>query len=144
MKILLGNFSLAAGDAESPEDLRIDGRREVQTATFLRAVGAAVLARGNRLCTVSFAITREHASYGAAESFLFSHAATLPASGAVRFICEDQDGAQVQYTALAAVATDQGRQLGVTTTHRYQLICGSLTGGSVALDAGVVDGFAAL
>ena len=134
MKILLGNFSLAAGGAESPEDLRVEGRREVQAVALLRAASAAVLPRGNRLNAISFTITREHASYGEAEGFLFAHAATLPASGTVSFFCEDLGGAQVLYTAeAAAIRSDFGAQRGITTTHRYQILCGPITGGSVGL-----------
>ncbi len=133
MKILLGNFSLAAGGTESPEDLRIEGRREVQAVALLRAASAAVLPRGNRLVTVSFTVTREHASYGDAESFLFAHAATLPASGTVSFFCEDADGGQTLYTAgAAAVRSDLGTQRGITTRHTYQLACGPLTGGQIS------------
>ena len=111
MQIFIGNFPLAAGGDEAPENLRINGRRQVQTAGFLRAAGAGVFARGDRVNTISFAVTREHASYGAAEGFLFSHAATLPAGGALAVICEDAGGAQVRYTARAsAVTADEGTQ----------------------------------
>lgn len=134
MKILLGNFSLAAGGAESPEDLRIEGRREVQTVALLRAADSLVLARGNRQLSVSFSVTREHRTYGAAEGFLLAHAATLPTGGTVTFVCEDAHGAQVRYTAqAAAVRSDLGTQRGVTTTHAYLLLCGPISGGSVGL-----------
>ena len=134
MKILIDNFSLAAGGTESPEDLRIEGRREVQAVALLRAATATVLPRGNRLNTISFTITREHDTYGDAESFLFAHAATLPASGTVSFYCEDLGGAQVLYTAqAAAIRSDLGTQRGVTTRHAYVVACGPLTGGSVGL-----------
>ena len=137
MKILLNQFSLAAGGDQSPENLRINGQRQVQTAGFLRAASTGVFARGDRVNTLSFAITREHASYGAAESFLFAHAATLPASGTLTAICEDAGGAQVRYTAQAsAIRADRGTQRGVTTTHVYTLVCGAITGGDLAIRAG--------
>ena len=135
MKILLDHFSLAAGDDESPENLRVNGKRQVQTAGFLRAASAGVYARGERVNTISFAITREHGSYGAAESFLFSHAATLPASGTFTALCEDAGGAQVRYvrTRLRRHGTDEGTQRGVTTTHVYTLVCGAIVGGELNL-----------
>ena len=134
MKILLDHFSLAAGGDESPENLRVNGKRQVQTAGFLRAASAGVYARGERVNTISFAITREHGSYGAAESFLFSHAATLPASGTFIALCEDAGGAQVRYVAHAsAVTADEGTQRGVTTTHVYTLVCGAIVGGELNL-----------
>ncbi len=136
MKILIDNFSLTAGGDGSPENLRLNGQREVQTAAFLRAAGAGVFARGDRVNTISFAVTREHASYGAAEGFLFSHAATLPASGALTAICEDARGAQVCYAAQAsAVRADEGTQRGITTTHVYTLVCGAIRGGELTMKA---------
>ena len=134
MKILLDHFSLAAGGDESPENLRVNGRRQVQTAVFLRAASAGIYARGERVNTITFAVTREHASYGAAESFLFSHAATLPAAGALTLLCEDAGGAQVRYVARAsAVTADEGTQRGVTTTHVYTLVCGAVVGGELEI-----------
>ena len=106
----------------------------MQTATFLRAADAGVFARGDRVNTISFAVTREHASYGAAEAFLFSHAATLPAGGVLTAICEDASGAQVSYAAQAsAVTADEGTQRGTTTTHVYTLVCGAIRGGELNL-----------
>ena len=106
MQILIGNFSLTAGGDGSPENLRVNGQRQVQTAAFLRTASAGVFARGDRVNTVSFATTREHASYGA----------------------------QVSYAAQAsAVAADEGTQQGVTTTHVYTLVCGAIRGGELNL-----------
>lgn len=137
MQIFIGNFSLAAGDGESPENLSINGKRQVQTAGFLRAADAGIFARGDRVNTISFAVTREHASYGAAEGFLFSHAAALPAGGMLTVICEDASGAQVRYAAQAsAVTADAGTQRGVTTTHVYTLVCGAICGGELGLRGG--------
>ena len=134
MKIFLDQFCLAAGGDESPENLRVNGQRQVQTADFLRAADAGVFARGGRVNTLSFGITREHASYGAAESFLFAHAAVLPASGTLVVICEDAGGPQVRYAAhAAAVRTDEGTQRGITTTHVYTIVCGTITGGELKL-----------
>ena len=133
MKIFLDQFSLAAGGDESPENFRVHGQSAVQTAGFLRAASAGVFARGGRVNTLSFAVTREHASYGAAEAFLFSHAATLPASGTLTAVCEDAGGAQVRYVAqAAAIRTDEGTQRGITTTHVYTVVCGAITGGELA------------
>lgn len=132
MRILLDNFYLAAGGGESPVGLSIDGNQPVQISRLLHAATASVAALGGRVHTITFAVTREHPSHGAAEGFLFAHAATLPESGAATFLCEDVDGPQVRYAAaVAAVTVDHGTQNGNHTTHRYTLVCGGITGGEL-------------
>ena len=130
MKIFIDQFCLADGGEESPKSLSVNGQQAVQSATALGSTTADVYPRGNRVNTVVFAVTREHASEAAAQAFLFHHAATLPSGGDVTFLCEDADGETVRYTAAAsAVASDQGSQIGVTSTHRYTLVCGEISGG---------------
>ena len=132
MKILIDNFCLAAGGGESPAGLSINGRQPVQISRGLHAANATVLPLGGRTNTIAFSVTREHPSHGAAEGFLFAHAATLPESGTATFLCEDVDGPQVQYTAVAAAITaDDGTQNGANTTHQYTLVCGAITGGEL-------------
>ncbi len=132
MRIFIDHFCLAAGGGESPAALSINGSQPVQISRGLHAAAANVLPLGGRVNTLSFAVTRAHASHGAAEGFLFAHAATLPESGHATFLCEDVDGPQVQYAAAAAAITaDHGTQNGNHTTHRYTLVCGALTGGEL-------------
>lgn len=132
MQVFIDQFCLSRGGDESPKDLSISGQNAVQGAPLLRSATAAVLPRGNRAVTLEFAVTRQHPSYGAAEGFLFAHAATLPASGTLTFLCEDADGGAVRYTAeAAAVVSDLGTQLGVNTTHQYRLRCGAIRGGEL-------------
>ena len=130
MKIFLDQFCLSDGGGESPTNLSINGRQAVQSVPLLRGDVADVYPRGNRVNTVAFTVTREHASDAAAEAFLFRHAAALPAGGSLTFLCEDTDGDTVRYTAdTAAVASDQGTQQGIITTHRYTVVCGPISGG---------------
>lgn len=130
MRIFLDQFCLSNGGDESPQGLNVNGRHQVQSAALLRSATAAVYQRGNRVNTLTFAVTRDHASAGAAAAFLFRHAATLPASGDLTFLCEDADGGTVRYSAAAsAVASDQGAQANATTTHRYTVLCGPIRGG---------------
>lgn len=134
MKITLGNFSLADGGDASPEDLRVNGSYQVQTGQFLRGSVVSLFPRGNQANTITFACTREHASYAAAQAFLFTHAATLPTSGTVTFTSEDWEGGVTAYTAVAAaISGREGSQAGVTTRHQYTILCGALTGGSLGL-----------
>ena len=134
MKIFIDQFCLSNGGDESPNGLSINGQQLVQSTALLQSATAAVTPRGNRVNTIGFAVTREHASHGAAEGFLFFHAVILPASGNVTFLCEDVDGSVVRYTAAgAAVASDKGTQLGITTTHQYTLVCGAIGGGELAV-----------
>ena len=132
MKIFIDQFCLSNGGEESPKVLSINGQQRVQGVPLLRGSVAVVYARGNRVNTVAFSVTREHPSPGAAEGFLFLHAATLPTSGALTFLCEDAEGAAVRYTAAAsAVASDKGTQLGLVTTHQYTVVCGAIRGGEL-------------
>ena len=133
MKILIDDFCLAAGGGESPEGLSINGSQPAQISRLLHAANASVLPLGGRVNTIAFAVTREHASNGAAAGFLFAHAATLPESGDATFLCEDAAGPQVEYAAAAAAVTaDQGTQNGNRTTHKYTLVCGAITGGELS------------
>ena len=133
MKIFIDQFCLSNGGDESPRGLSLNGKQAVQSVPLLRGDAADVYPRGSRVNTVAFAVTREHASVAAAEGFLFLHAATLPSGGSLTFLCEDVDGETVRYTADAsAVASDQGTQLGATSTHRYTLVCGPISGGELA------------
>ena len=130
MKIFIDQFCLADGGEESPKNLSINGQQAVQSVAALGSTTVDVYPRGNRVNTLVFTVTREHASDAAAQGFLFHHAATLPSGGDVTFLCEDANGEVVRYTAAAsAVASDQGSQLGVTSTHRYALVCGVISGG---------------
>ena len=132
MKIFIDEFCLTNGGEESPTGLSINGQQRVQSVASLRGSVADVYPRGNRVNTVTFAITRTHASPGAAEGFLFFHAATLPASGGLTFLCEDAEGAAVRYTAAdAAVAADKGTRAGLATTHQYTVVCGTISGGEL-------------
>ncbi len=132
MKIFIDNFCLAAGGGESPEGLGINGSQPAQISRVLHAASAVVVPLGGRVNTITFAVTREHASQGAAAGFLFAHAATLPESGNATFLCQDADGPEVQYAAAAAAITaDHGTQNGNHTTHRYTLMCGAITGGEL-------------
>ncbi len=132
MRVFIDQFCLSNGDDESPKGLTINGKQQVQSVPLLRAAAAGVYPRGNRINTVTFAVTREHASHGAAEGFLFFHAARLPASGNLTFLCEDVDGGAVCYRAeAAAVSSDKGSQLGMTTTHQYTVVCGVISGGEL-------------
>ena len=130
MKIFIDQFCLADGGENSPKNLSINGQQAVQSVAALGSTTVDVYPRGNRVNTVAFAVTRAHASDAAAQGFLFHHTATLPSGGTVSFLCEDANGETVRYTAAAsAVARDQGTQLGVTSTYRYTLVCGAISGG---------------
>ena len=133
MRILIDNFCLAAGGAESPGELSIDGKQPVQISRLLHAADANVLPLGGRVNTIAFSVTREHGSHGAAEGFLFAHAATVPESGQATFLCEDLEGPLVQYVAAAAaVSADLGTRNGNLTTHKYTLVCGAISGGELS------------
>lgn len=81
MKIKLGSVWLAETGALAVSGLRLDQVRSVQTADYIGAAFSAAFPRGNKRHTVSFQVTRIHASIADAQRFVFDHPATVPESG---------------------------------------------------------------
>lgn len=125
------DFVLVAGVAETAlmEDLKINHQRVVQVGEFLRALTAQPFARGNRKTTMSWSITREHADFRAAEQFLLSHSAEIPASGTLMLIAEGS-GQKTYKLSNAELQTHESKRIGVTTLHTYTFIGGDFSEGT--------------
>jgi hypothetical protein len=69
-----------------PRELRVAGPVEAQQAKFFRGAAGKVWNRGNRLVSVSWSVTRELASVGAAEEFCVEHVATVKREHTIAFV----------------------------------------------------------
>jgi hypothetical protein len=110
--------TLAGTAREAENDFALSFADQVQVAALFRAVKAKIFHRGNRVYSVGWSTTRQHASESAAESFLINHAeAITPATGTLTFTKED---ATTWTLNPAVVAIAGSRRIGLTTTHSYQ------------------------
>jgi hypothetical protein len=117
-------FELAAGGIESPADLKINGQRNTQPFFGLRAVAAKYIDRLNARNTISFKITRLHASIDAAQTYMLLHQSTVPGGGTVSFYSES--GSKFTMTDSVLQVVDQNH-LGKTTFHNYSLVGGVIS-----------------
>lgn len=125
-----GDVTLAdtsAGDIIDQE--RINGERAVQMAELLRAVSAQPLNRGQSRVTLSFRVTRLHATVDDARGFLYDHALALAAEAAttITFTRTVGEVDQVQTLNDALVRMEEGSRSGLTTYHLYTIIGGYFT-----------------
>ncbi len=110
--------ALAGTGRQGDAELTLSFADQVQVAPLLRALKAKVFHRGNRVYSVGWSTTREHATTQAAEDFLITHAeAITPATGTLTFTKAD---ATTWTLNPAVVAISSSRRIGVTTIHTYQ------------------------
>lgn len=117
-QIQYGSIWLATGGRESPAGFQINGQQTVQIAPILRSATAGVYGRGNKYLTITFNITRQHASVAAAQTFLWTHALTLPKSGTAVFYQDNEDTVVVADAVLTAF---EQSYTGRSTKHIYTL-----------------------
>lgn len=110
--------TLAGTAREAETDFALSFADQVQVAGLLRALKAKIFHRGNRVYSVGWTTTRQHATTQAAEDFLITHAeAITPATGTLTFTKAD---ASTWTLNPAVVAISASRRIGVTTIHTYQ------------------------
>lgn len=128
MKILIDQFVLAAGDAESPSGLKINGKIVAEIAPRLRAMAVRAFDRANLQTSITFKITREHADTRICEAFILRHAVELPRSGLVKFSAADTRGGESDFfLADAVIESDEGEQIGATSIHTYTILGGAIS-----------------
>lgn len=118
-------FELAGHGHTSPADLRINGELVAETAEYLRATVVDVFNRGNRRTSVTFSVTREHASVEAAQLYLLRHEVNVPRSGLVTFEAEQARGSLWMYDAV--LNTVSSSHVGATTLHSYSILGGEIS-----------------
>ena len=128
MKIKINEFWLCEDGQLAPNSLRINGRRQIQIAQFLRAAVGKPLNRKNTITTISFSVVREHASARVAEGYMLQHEAEIPEDGIVTFFCPDENEAEdIFFFDAGVLDTTEASQIGVSTEHSYTLIGGRVT-----------------
>lgn len=130
MKIKINNTWLASGGRESPSDLTVNGQRIVEGVPLARALAQRTANRGNAATTVSFTITRQHATVATAELFTLVHFGQLPAEGNVTFLLGEVAEETAVVLAGAVLEAVPRRHNGVTTITTYTLRGGLPTDGS--------------
>ena len=124
------SFDLIAGlgESEFDEDFKINGQRVVQIGEYLRAENSRPFNRGNRKTTVSWAATKEHGSFAAAEAFLLEHETDIPDVGAL--VCIAEGSGQTSFVLSdAQLQTHDGSRIGVSTLHKYLFVGGRFSRG---------------
>lgn len=128
MKISIGETLVIEGGIDSPEDMSGAVQDKIQLAAFLRAKWGKAWNRGGTILQFSFAKTRDHADFRAAELFLFQHIRDLPRKGLIYLDCQGPGGAETRLTLTdGALAITGFKQIGKTTIHNYQIIGGILS-----------------
>jgi len=130
MIIQFGKIDLARGLAhrESPERLRIETGRAVQTTETLRGSVARVIDRGNRRTELRFRVTRRHASAEAASTYALTHAAALAQAAGPLVLTSEDGGARARHIlGDAAVREVRCEPSGLLTVSDYRILGGSFT-----------------
>jgi len=127
MKVFL-NGNYLAGDPADPmktqaSGLRVNGDRVVQESPRVEATGMKVRGKKNLKHTITFNVTRTHASQEAAELFILDHPEAMPDSGTWTF---ETNGVATR-EIIAALKSVVCTQTGITTRHAYTLIGGLIT-----------------
>ncbi len=124
MKISIENIILAQGntECEAPKNLRIQGFKELQISSLLRAKEVMVFDRGNTKITVTFNVARQHPSADDALIHTMKHTDTVTAiHGIATFEIEDHDKTIFRLTH-ASVKHVSSHIDGVTSYHAYEII----------------------
>lgn len=121
MRIKFANLFLSNGGLEGPSGLSVNGEQVIDDAGFFRALATVYYARGNDSTSVSFTVTREHASEKAAEVYVLTHRKNVPKEGDLVFYC-GFPGDEQQVALLGAVlAGTSAVYLGRTSRLTYTL-----------------------
>lgn len=124
MKISIENIVLAKGHShcEEPKDLNIQGSKELQVSSLLRAKEVMVYDRGNTKIIVTFRVARQHPSAEEALINTMAHTETVTSiHGNATFEIEDSSNTSFHLTN-ASVRHVSSHINGVTSYHAYELI----------------------
>lgn len=128
MRITINEFVLA--EMSGPvgvRDFKVSHERLMEQAQFLRAAASAFFDRKNQATTITFAVTRLHASVRDAEVFLLAHEAEVPAGGLVTFTARGDNGQEIaRYLDAALVEVAESAYVGCSSTVIYRIKGGLL------------------
>lgn len=97
-------------------NLSLRASRSAQVTSRIRAASADVYDRGNLIYTLSFDVSRIHATLAAAELYLIDHPAAVPPSGTLTLTT-----AANTRTFDAVLLDISSSHVGLTTRHTYTL-----------------------
>lgn len=124
MKILLENLVLARGavHCEFPENFKIQGVKELQVVSLIRAKEVKIFDRGNSQITITFKVTRQHNTANEARLYVMEHTTTaLALHGKAYF--ELEDGASTCFALQdASVRHLSGHIDGLLSHYSYEII----------------------
>ncbi|PTY02567.1 hypothetical protein DB346_08445 [Verrucomicrobia bacterium LW23] len=126
MRITINNYELA-NDVDAlvvtgPDQFDISGVDAEQMVQLIRGASTQFYDRENRQTTMSFTVSRLHASLMAAEFWLITHERDVPRRGLVTIRVRNPSGGQEASAYLAgAMLTPRSGYSGLTTLHTYQL-----------------------
>lgn len=109
---------------EHPQELKINGSKDIQIAHFLQSPDIRVYDKGNMQTVITFQNVRRHDSLQAAFFFLFTHAGDLLNAKGDLFI----EGSDSFYFKLpnASMKSMSSSINAVCTHHSYEIIGGKL------------------
>jgi hypothetical protein len=117
--IRYGSIWLAGRGVFGARDFVVDGERLVDEVHFWRAARTTFYARGNRSATVSFSVTRLHASDRAAAVARATHLDSLQDQADLELWCGVGDDVQLVVLRDAVFVQGDVRLKGNTTEHTY-------------------------
>lgn len=124
MKITLENIVLTKGstDCEVPKNFKIQGFKELQISSLLRAKEVMVFDRGNTKITITFNVARQHPSTDDALIHTMRHTDAITAvHGTASFEIEDLNDTTF-HLINASVKHISSHIDGVTSYHAYEII----------------------
>jgi hypothetical protein len=120
--------TLAAGGKRAPQNLRVNGQRVLQIATFPRASSAEVLPRKNHQTTVTFSVTEEYADLDAAGAAVFEAQLLSKERGTLLIICQGQQGnVSNRYIGKAVIQAIDATQRGIAVDKSYTIVGGDVS-----------------
>ena len=99
MKIILNDYNLASGESEheSPQNLKIVSKHEVQVFKALRADFVKTIGRGNVQTQISFDVNKRHNSQAEAELYALNHVFNvMNETGCLKIYIEDNNQSLVE------------------------------------------------
>lgn len=128
MKITLNNIELARGDThkESPVDFKINEKRSIQVASFLRGEAIKTFDRGNSETRIDFKVIRHHPSIDDACNFFLSHTATTHMLHGTLYVFKE-DSPNSYKVDNACVLQVKSTIKGMATEHEYSIIGGKIS-----------------
>jgi len=112
-------FVLCDHGRESASGFTAQVLRSVEALRFVQATYSKPKNRGNALNQITFSVTKEHATYTAAQEYLLSQTTLVPTSGTL--VVELEDQARTMSADDATVEVAPLPILGVKTTINYTL-----------------------